>query len=214
MKMKKVKVMLSVMALGIMLTACGQKEEASAPEVEVGTEAEAEAVAEDILNEIENVTEESAEEAPAEEPAEEVPVEEETVTEEAPETPAEDTAAEGQSTDGYADNFAVDSAAAAEFAGKIQAAVAAQDLEALADLASYPLYVGLTDGSVDAKSKEEFMALGAERIFTPELTESVTGADVSALQPSMAGFSISKDGKPNIIFGVTDGTLGIKGINY
>ena len=63
--------------------------------------------------------------------------------------------------------------AAAAFGTQVKEAVAAQDLEALADLAAYPLYVGFTDGSVNVTSREEFVALGAERVFTPELVESV-----------------------------------------
>lgn len=204
MKMRKVMVMAAVMGMTMALTACGQKEEVIAPETEVSAEAEAEETVEEETEEV--VTEEpAAEESVEEEPATEEPAVEEPVAEES----AEDT-----QTAGYEDNFAVNAEAAAEFAGKIQAAVAAKDLEALAELTSYPTYIGFTDGSVTVASKEELLELGAERIFTPELMESVAGADVGALEPSMAGFSVSKDGKPNIIFGVTDGALGIKGMNY
>lgn len=64
------------------------------------------------------------------------------------------------------------------------------------------------------ETREAFLALGTENVFTPELMESVGGADISSLSPSMAGFSISKDGKSNIIFGVVEGRLAINGINY
>lgn len=119
-----------------------------------------------------------------------------------------------QAQGGYEDNFSVDSAAAAEFAEKIKTAVAEQNLEALAELASFPLYVGFVDESVFANTREEFLALGADRIFTPEMVDSVAAADNSNLSPIMAGFSLSKDGKPNIIFGVMDGQLKIVGMNY
>ena len=115
---------------------------------------------------------------------------------------------------GYEDNFAVDSEAAVAFGKKVQDVVAAQDIEALADLTAYPVYVGFADGSVSAASREEFVALGAERIFTPELVESVENADLSSLSPSMAGVVVATDSKPNIIFGVVDGELVIQGINY
>ena len=48
----------------------------------------------------------------------------------------------------YEDNFAVSTEDAAAFAKKIQDAVAAEDLNALADLVNYPVYVALGDGSV------------------------------------------------------------------
>lgn len=112
----------------------------------------------------------------------------------------------------YEDNFAVDTSAAAAFADKVKVAVAAKDMDALADLTAFPVYVGIAEDGVE--TREDFMALGAEKVFTPELTESIEGADTSNLQPSMAGFSISKDGGPNIIFGVVNGKLAISGINY
>lgn len=121
---------------------------------------------------------------------------------------------ETQASGGYADNFAVDSEAAAAFGTQIKDAVAAQDIEALADLASFPLYVGFTDESVNVTSREEFVALGAERIFTPELVDSVGNADVNGLSPSMAGFALSSNDGPNIIFSVVNGALAIQGINY
>ena len=121
---------------------------------------------------------------------------------------------ETQASGGYADNFAVDSEAAAAFGTQVKDAVAAQDIEALADLASFPLYVGFTDESVNVTSREEFVALGAERIFTPELVDSVGNADVNGLSPSMAGFALSSNDGPNIIFSVVNGALAIQGINY
>ena len=121
---------------------------------------------------------------------------------------------ETQASGGYADNFAVDSEAAAAFGTRIKDAVAAQDIEALADLASFPLYVGFTDESVNVTSREEFVALGAERIFTPELVDSVGNADVNGLSPSMAGFALFSNDGPNIIFSVVNGALAIQGINY
>lgn len=120
---------------------------------------------------------------------------------------------ENQTSDAiYEDNFAVDTRAAAAFADKVKAAVAAKDMDALADLTAFPVYVGIAEDGVE--TRDDFMALGAEKVFTPELTESIEGADTSNLQPSMAGFSISKDGCPNIIFGVVNGKLAISGINY
>lgn len=85
--------------------------------------------------------------------------------EKAEETTASETL---ETSSGYEDNFAVDSRAAAEFADKIKEAVAAEDLEALADLTAFPVYVDIENAN-DVKTREDFLALGAEAIFTEEL---------------------------------------------
>lgn len=113
------------------------------------------------------------------------------------------------------DNFDVDSAEAAEFAGKIKKAVSEQDLETLADLAAYPLYIGFTSGSQSVESKEDFLSLGKEKIFTEGLMTSIAQADETNLSPSRAGFILTEEsGAENIVFGLRDGKLAISGINY
>ena len=129
------------------------------------------------------------------------------------EAAAESAAQESRTGAGYEDNFAVDSNAAKEFAQKIQAAAADKDLEALAALMAFPVYVGLPDAKT-VESREDFLALGAETVFTEGLLESLANADVENLNPSMAGFSLSGGGTANINFGVRDGVLAINGINY
>ena len=89
-----------------------------------------------------------------------------------------------------------------------------KDLEKLADLTAYPVYVGFPEGSMTIESREDMIAQGAEKIFTQELIDSVGAADETALIPSMAGFVLSDGGKTNIIFAVSDGDLAIVGINY
>ena len=64
------------------------------------------------------------------------------------------------------------------------------------------------------KTKEDFLNLGADAVFTEKLLKSVETADIDHLQPSMAGFSISDGGTSNINFGVVNGALAINGINY
>lgn len=115
---------------------------------------------------------------------------------------------------GYTDNFMVPEEEITAFAGKVKEAVADRDMDALASLASYPLYVGFKDGGVSAGSPEELAALGTDRIFTPELAAAVAAAGDETLSPSMAGFVLKKDGTPNIVFGVSEGVLAVKGINY
>ncbi len=134
------------------------------------------------------------------------------------EEPAEEQAEEPQAsapgTGGYEDNFAVEEAVYQEYGRRIKDAVATEDLEALADLTAFPVYIGFEEGGQLAESREEFLALGSERIFTDGLLSSIAEADETALSPSMAGFVLQSGDGPNIIFGVTDGALGIVGINY
>lgn len=132
-------------------------------------------------------------------------------TKKAPET-EEKTEAATEETD---DNFSVDPASAEAFGRSVKEAVAARDLEKLADLTAYPVYIGFADGGVSVKSKEEMTALGEEKIFTQEWMDSIAQADETALSPSMAGFVLTgENGGPNIVFGMRDGKLAVSGINY
>lgn len=124
-----------------------------------------------------------------------------------------ESAEKNQITAGYEDNFAVDSKAAKEFAEKVKVAAANKDLEALADITAFPVYIGLPDVGI-VETKEDFLKLGAETVFTEDLLKSVETAEIEDFQPSMAGFSISDGGTCNINFGVVDGILAINGINY
>lgn len=130
------------------------------------------------------------------------------------EAPAEGETAPDETAPTYEDNFDVDAEAAADFAQKIQNVVADQDLEALADLMMFPNYVGFTEDPAFVNTREEFIALGADRIFTQELCDQIAAAETEDLQPSEAGFVLSSDGRPNIIFGVNEGHLAIVGMNY
>ncbi len=94
------------------------------------------------------------------------------------------------------------------FAEKIKSAMADKDLEALADLCSYPLAV---NGEV-IEDKDAFLALDADTVFTEERCAVIAGVDDSALEETMAGV-IMGDATPNIIFKSVDGNLGITGIN-
>lgn len=59
--------------------------------------------------------------------------------------------------------------------------------EALADLASYPLYIGFSDGGESVESREDLIALEADRIFSEELVSEIAGAAPGGLAPSKAG---------------------------
>lgn len=98
---------------------------------------------------------------------------------------------------------------AAEFAEKIKAAVTERNLDALADLCSYPLAV---NGEV-IETKEAFLELGEETVFTEERCAAIESIDSAAVgeEVSMAGIVLGDTS--NIIFKSVDGELGIVGIN-
>jgi len=186
--------LLSLALAGVVLTGCGESGQPQSMSREQG----------------QDMAEEEAE--PKEEPEIKTETGAEIKTEEEMETTEENPETE-QASEIYEDNFAVDSQAAKEFAEKVKEAVAQKDLEALAELTSFPVYVGLPDvGGVE--TKEEFLKLGADAVFTDALLESVEAADIENFKPSMAGFSISGGGTANINFGVVDGRLAVSGINY
>lgn len=213
--MKKMKVLAAVIAMGLLAAGCGQSaEQETAPMESIEEAAEQETIeieteeTEETTAQEENLPEETEEASEAKEtqPAQ---TQQETGAQTEAQS-AENEAAAG----GYEDNFAVDSAAAAEFAGKIKTAVAEKNLEKLADLTAFPVYVGFKDGGTPVESRDEFLSLGADKIFTQELVDSVAAADENALSPSMAGFVLSDGSKANIIFAVNEGELTIVGINY
>ena len=184
--MKKMKVYAAVIAMGLLAAGCGQSAEQETVPMESIQEAESQ---ETETIEI-DVSEPEGTEAQSEAQTEETQAAQ---TEKETEAQAETQAAQSaDASEGYADNFAVDSAAAAEFAGKIKTAVAEKNLEKLADLTAFPVYVGFKDGGTPVESRDEFLALGADKIFTQELVDSVAAADENALSPSMAGFVLSQ----------------------
>lgn len=201
----KITKLFAAVIISASLTACNSKEVTN-PKIEVDTTTETVMIEKSEKEEISTVeTENKVSSAEAE-------GNKETRAEESKTENLAESQSEQKAESVYEDNFAVESSAAKAFAEKIKAAVASKDIEALADLTAFPIYVGVAEGGVE--TREEFIALGAEKVFTPELIASIEGADISNLSPSMAGFSISKDGKPNIIFGVVEGNLAIRGINY
>lgn len=200
--MKNLKLAAAAGLFALVLAGCGQG---------AATETTAETAAETT----EAAGEETAEEASAEE-SEETSAEAEADGQETSGEAEEETedGAEESAAGGYEDNFSVDSQAAADFAVQVQAVVASDDLQGLADLTAYPVYVGIGEGQA-VESEEDFLALDPAEVFTDELKGAVAAADPEALEPSKAGFVLSdENGKSNIIFGVVDGKLAVKGINY
>lgn len=181
---------------GVVLTGCGESQQSS-QDTQQGIST--------------SISEETGQDSIAEKT--ETDEAEKTGTDETKETGTDEAEKTEQESKEYEDNFAVDSDAAKEFAEKVKDAVAQKDLEALAELTAFPVYVGLPGVSV-VKTKEEFLELGAEAVFTDELLEAVEKADIENFKPSMAGFSISAGKITGINFGVVDGVLAISGINY
>lgn len=100
-----------------------------------------------------------------------------------------------------------------EFAEKIQAAVAAEDMEALADMSYYPLFVSFGEGEgEEVESKEDFMALDSTKIFTEELKDAVAGTDISGLQVFRAGVIVGAEDA--IVFNEMDGRLMITSMYF
>lgn len=96
----------------------------------------------------------------------------------------------------------------AAFAEQIKTAMADRDMEALAELCDYPLAV---NGEV-VESKDDFLKLNSDDIFTDKRCAVIEAVDASSLEETMAGV-IMGDATPNIIFKSVDGKLGITGIN-
>ena len=206
--MKKMRLVLAGILTAFCLTACADRANMATTvetiDMSKNTEQdETEATAQD---ETETAAPEEEEAAASGETAE-TPAEQESDAEDS--APAE----EGQ-TSGGLDNFDVDQEEVEAFAEKIKEAVAAQDLEALADLTSFPVYVGVSENGV-VETREDFLALGADTVITPELQEAVEGTDVTALSASMAGFTMMTEGvSGSITFSMTADGLAITGINY
>lgn len=100
-----------------------------------------------------------------------------------------------------------------EFAEKIQAAVAAEDMEALGDMSYYPLFISFGEGEgEEVESKEDFMALDSTKIFTQELKDAVAGTDISSLQVFRAGVIVGSEDA--IVFNEMDGRLMITSMYF
>lgn len=148
--MRKIILLLAAGLLSATITACGEvAEEASRIEetsIEITSEYE-ESRSEEVMESEESGSEEVMESETLEEVGQEetiIPTEEEQETE---------------YQVGNLDNFSVDSELVTAFAREVKTAVADKDLEGLANLTAYPLYIGYTDGGINVQSKEEFIAL-------------------------------------------------------
>ena len=98
------------------------------------------------------------------------------------------------------------------FAEKVQKAVADKDMEALAGLCDYQLYVSLGEGQGEEIADEAaFLKMDADKIFTESLLKEIADTDVDTLEQFGAG--VIMGGENSIIFNNVDGQAAITGIN-
>ena len=98
------------------------------------------------------------------------------------------------------------------FAEKVQKAVADKDMEALAGLCAYPVYVSLGEGQGEEIADEAaFLKMDADKIFTESLLKEIADTDVDTLEQFVAG--VIMGGENSIIFNNVDGQAAITGIN-
>ena len=98
------------------------------------------------------------------------------------------------------------------FAEKVQKAVADKDMEALAGLCAYPVYISLGEGQGEEIADEAaFLKMDADKIFTESLLKEIADTDVDTLEQFGAG--VIMGGENSIIFNNVDGQAAITGIN-
>lgn len=98
------------------------------------------------------------------------------------------------------------------FAEKVQKSVADKDMEALAGLCAYPVYVSLGEGQGEEIADEAaFLKMDADKIFTESLLKEIADTDVDTLEQFGAG--VIMGGENSIIFNNVDGQAAITGIN-
>ena len=98
------------------------------------------------------------------------------------------------------------------FAEKVQKAVADKDMEALAGLCAYPVYVSLGEGQGEEIANESvFLKMDAGQIFTESLLKEIADTDVDTLEQFGAGVIMGEEN--SIIFNNVDGQAAITGIN-
>ena len=102
------------------------------------------------------------------------------------------------------------------FAKQIQHIFSERDIEALARLCAYPVYV-TTEANTEGLDVMDAAGLKAQKddIFTDAMLQAVAGADPDRLTPSQAGIFVgSESGSPGLFFSLAeDGHLRIMGIN-
>ena len=98
--------------------------------------------------------------------------------------------------------------------GQALLAVRDKNLDALAGMATYPLYLGLASGNEVDNKDELLQKYTAEQIFTDAFCESVLHADLLTLTAADGNLVVSADGgRPNMIFTKTDAGYKLSAVN-
>lgn len=98
--------------------------------------------------------------------------------------------------------------------GQALLAVRDKNPDALAGMATYPLYLGLASGNEVDNKDELLQKYTAEQIFTDAFCESVLHADLLTLTAADGNLVVSADGgRPNMIFTKTDAGYQLSAVN-
>lgn len=98
--------------------------------------------------------------------------------------------------------------------GQALLAVRDKNLDALASMATYPLYLGLASGNEVDNKDELLQKYTAEQIFTDAFCESVLHADLLTIKAADGNLVVSADGgRPNMIFTKTDAGYKLSAVN-
>ena len=98
--------------------------------------------------------------------------------------------------------------------GQALLAVRDKNPDALAVMATYPLYLGLASGNEVDNKDELLQKYTAEQIFTDAFCESVLHADLLTLTAADGNLVVSADGgRPNMIFTKTDAGYKLSAVN-
>ena len=98
--------------------------------------------------------------------------------------------------------------------GQALLAVRDKNPDALAAMATYPLYLGLASGNEVDNKDELLQKYTAEQIFTDAFCESVLHADLLTLTAADGNLVVSADGgRPNMIFTKTDAGYKLSAVN-
>ena len=98
--------------------------------------------------------------------------------------------------------------------GQALLAVRDKNLDALAGMATYPLYLGLASGNEVDNKDELLQKYTAEQIFTDAFCESVLHADLLTIKAADGNLVVSADGgRPNMIFTKTDAGYKLSAVN-
>ena len=98
--------------------------------------------------------------------------------------------------------------------GQALLAVRDKNPDALAGMATYPLYLGLASGNEVDNKDELLQKYTAEQIFTDAFCESVLHTDLLTLTAADGNLVVSADGgRPNMIFTKTDAGYKLSAVN-